>query len=84
MLDNSIIIIDIIMFFVSLNQYVNYFKDLIIFYFSLFIVIGTSNKNDNKPKGTTENQLNELTEMLNKGTIIQDEYDTKQNEIKYL
>lgn len=86
-----------IIFFVSTNQYASYYKDLIIFQFAfaLFIVIGAPYKNgykgmpfkkSNKKSpaagvNTTRQQLNDLKEMLDDGTITQKEYDAKRKKI---
>lgn len=76
------------------NQYANYFKDLLIFQFIFLILylIGAPlkkgyknmpfrNKNENCLKFTTEKKLNELKEMLDDGTITQEEYDAKRKKI---
>ena len=76
------------------NQYANYFKDLLIFQFIFLILylIGAPlkkgyknmpfrNKNENSLKFTTEKKLNELKEMLDDGTITQEEYDAKRKKI---
>ena len=90
-----IVIIDVIVtFLVSTNQYADYFKDLIIFQiiFAILLIIGAPykkgykdmpfrNKNENSLKFTTEKQLNELKEMLDDGTITQEEYDAKRKKI---
>ena len=39
------------------------------------------NKNENSLKFNTEKQLNELKEMLDDGTITQEEYDAKRKKI---
>jgi len=90
-----IAIVDIIVIFlVSDNQYASYFKDLLIFQFVfvILLVIGVPykkgykdmpfrNKNEKSLKFTTEKQLNELKEMLDDGTITQEEYDAKRKKI---
>ena len=67
---------------------------LIIFQWALIIIVAAGlptkkgfkdmpfqNKNENSLKNATEKQLNELKEMLDDGTITQDEYDAKRKKI---
>lgn len=85
----------VIMFaFIPLTQGYDISSYLMIFQWALLFIVALGlpskkgfkdmpfrNKNENSLKFTTEKQLNELKEMLDDGTITQEEYDAKRKKI---